>query len=111
MEPIAHRDYGGVAIRISTFFRYVAKPQGIEVMGSMAGRSLSVLSICADRRSINREYRPGLPEHSRRFFEVYFALARAGLTNAKRLPSIWQIAVEMRVLFILAVRFFQRNSA
>ena len=41
------------------------------------------------------EYRPGLPEHSRRFFEVYFALARAGLTDAKGLPSIWQIAVEM----------------
>jgi mannose-6-phosphate isomerase-like protein (cupin superfamily) len=41
------------------------------------------------------EYRPGLSEHSRRFFEVYFALARAGLTNAKGLPSIWQIAVEM----------------
>lgn len=41
------------------------------------------------------EYRPGLPEHSRRFFEVYFGLARAGLTNAKGMPSIWQIAVEM----------------
>jgi mannose-6-phosphate isomerase-like protein (cupin superfamily) len=41
------------------------------------------------------EYRPGLPEHSRRFFEVYFGLARAGMTNAKGLPSIWQIAVEM----------------
>jgi hypothetical protein len=41
------------------------------------------------------EYRPGLPEHSRRFFEVYFGLARAGLTNLKGLPSIWQIAVEM----------------
>jgi mannose-6-phosphate isomerase-like protein (cupin superfamily) len=41
------------------------------------------------------EYRPGLPEHSRRFFEVYFALARAGLTDLKGLPSIWQIAVEM----------------
>ena len=41
------------------------------------------------------EYRPGLPEQSRRFFEVYFALARAGLTDAKGLPSIWQIAVEM----------------
>jgi mannose-6-phosphate isomerase-like protein (cupin superfamily) len=41
------------------------------------------------------EYRPGLPAHSRRFFEVYFALARAGLTDMKGLPSIWQIAVEM----------------
>ena len=41
------------------------------------------------------EYRPGLPEHSRRFFEVYFALARTGLTDRKGLPSIWQIAVEM----------------
>ena len=41
------------------------------------------------------EYRPGLPEPSRRFFEVYFGLARAGLTNGKGLPSIWQIAVEM----------------
>jgi mannose-6-phosphate isomerase-like protein (cupin superfamily) len=41
------------------------------------------------------EYRPGLPEASRRFFEVYFALARAGLTDAKGLPKIWQIAVEM----------------
>jgi len=41
------------------------------------------------------EYRPGLPEHSRRFFEVYFALARAGQTDLKGLPSIWQIAVEM----------------
>jgi len=41
------------------------------------------------------EYRPGLPEHSRRFFEVYFGLARAGLTDLKGLPSIWQIAVEM----------------
>ena len=41
------------------------------------------------------EYRPGLPEKSRRFHEVYFALARAGLTDAKGMPSIWQIAVEM----------------
>jgi mannose-6-phosphate isomerase-like protein (cupin superfamily) len=41
------------------------------------------------------EYRPGLPKQSRRFFEVYFALARAGLTDLKGLPSIWQIAVEM----------------
>jgi mannose-6-phosphate isomerase-like protein (cupin superfamily) len=41
------------------------------------------------------EYRPGLPDHSRRFFEVYFGLARAGLTDLKGLPSIWQIAVEM----------------
>lgn len=41
------------------------------------------------------EYRPGLPAHSRRFFEVYFALARAGLTDMQGLPSIWQIAVEM----------------
>jgi mannose-6-phosphate isomerase-like protein (cupin superfamily) len=44
------------------------------------------------------EYRPGLPEHSHRFFEVYFALARAGLTDAKGLPSIWQIAVEMPLM-------------
>jgi mannose-6-phosphate isomerase-like protein (cupin superfamily) len=44
------------------------------------------------------EYRPGLPEHSRRFFEVYFALARAGLTDAKGLPKIWQIAVEMPMM-------------
>ncbi|HSP09589.1 MAG TPA: cupin domain-containing protein [Candidatus Dormibacteraeota bacterium] len=41
------------------------------------------------------EYRPGLPQQSRRFFEVYFALARARLTDSKGLPSIWQIAVEM----------------
>lgn len=41
------------------------------------------------------EYRPGLPEMSRRFHEVYFALARAGLTDAKGMPAIWQIAVEM----------------
>jgi hypothetical protein len=41
------------------------------------------------------EYRPGLPVESRRFFEVYFALARAGLTDVKGLPSIWQIALEM----------------
>jgi mannose-6-phosphate isomerase-like protein (cupin superfamily) len=41
------------------------------------------------------EYRPGLPEQSHRFHDVYFALARAGLTNAKGMPSIWQIAVEM----------------
>lgn len=41
------------------------------------------------------EYRPGLPEMSRRFHEVYFALARAGLTDANGMPSIWQIAVEM----------------
>jgi mannose-6-phosphate isomerase-like protein (cupin superfamily) len=41
------------------------------------------------------EYRPGLPEKSRRFHEVYFALARAGMTNAKGMPSLWQIAVEM----------------
>ncbi len=41
------------------------------------------------------EYRPGLPARSRRFFEVYFALARAGLTDMKGLPSIWQIAVEI----------------
>ena len=26
---------------------------------------------------------------------MYFALARAGLTDAKGLPKIWQIAVEM----------------
>jgi mannose-6-phosphate isomerase-like protein (cupin superfamily) len=44
------------------------------------------------------EYRPGLPDHSRRFFEVYFALARAGLTDAKGLPKIWQIAVEMPMM-------------
>lgn len=25
---------------------------------------------------------------------MYFALARAGMTNAKGMPSIWQIAVE-----------------
>jgi mannose-6-phosphate isomerase-like protein (cupin superfamily) len=41
------------------------------------------------------EYRPGLPEQSHRFHDVYFALARAGMTNAKGMPSIWQIAVEM----------------
>ena len=41
------------------------------------------------------EYRPGLPEMSRRFHEVYFALARAGLTDEKGMPVIWQIAVEM----------------
>jgi mannose-6-phosphate isomerase-like protein (cupin superfamily) len=41
------------------------------------------------------EYRPGLPETSRRFHEVYFALARAGLTDAQGMPAIWQIAVEM----------------
>jgi mannose-6-phosphate isomerase-like protein (cupin superfamily) len=41
------------------------------------------------------EYRPGLPEKSRRFHEVYYALARAGLTDGKGMPSIWQIAVEM----------------
>jgi mannose-6-phosphate isomerase-like protein (cupin superfamily) len=41
------------------------------------------------------EYRPGLPEMSRRFHEVYFALARAGRTDAKGMPAIWQIAVEM----------------
>jgi mannose-6-phosphate isomerase-like protein (cupin superfamily) len=41
------------------------------------------------------EYRPGLPEQSHRFHDVYFALARAGLTNSKGMPSIWQIAVEM----------------
>lgn len=41
------------------------------------------------------EYRPGLPEMSRRFHEVYFALANAGLTDANGMPSIWQIAVEM----------------
>jgi mannose-6-phosphate isomerase-like protein (cupin superfamily) len=41
------------------------------------------------------EYRPGLPEMSRRFHEVYFALARAGLTDAKGMPAIWQITVEM----------------
>jgi len=44
------------------------------------------------------EYRPGLPEKSRRFHEVYFALARAGLTDAKGLPKIWQIAVEMPMM-------------
>jgi mannose-6-phosphate isomerase-like protein (cupin superfamily) len=41
------------------------------------------------------EYRPGMPEMSRRFHEVYFALARAGMTDKKGMPSIWQIAVEM----------------
>lgn len=41
------------------------------------------------------EYRPGLPEQSYRFHTVYYALARAGMTNAKGLPSIWQMAVEM----------------
>jgi mannose-6-phosphate isomerase-like protein (cupin superfamily) len=41
------------------------------------------------------EYRPGMPETTRRFHEVYFALARAGLTDAKGMPSLWQIAVEM----------------
>jgi mannose-6-phosphate isomerase-like protein (cupin superfamily) len=41
------------------------------------------------------EYRPGMPEKSRRFHEVYFALARAGLTDSKGMPSLWQIAVEM----------------
>ncbi|MBJ7601844.1 MAG: cupin domain-containing protein [Candidatus Dormibacteraeota bacterium] len=41
------------------------------------------------------EYRPGLPEKSRRFHEVYFALARAGLTDVKGMPSLWQVAVEM----------------
>ena len=41
------------------------------------------------------EYRPGLPEQSHRFHDVYFALARAGLTDHKGMPSIWQIAVEM----------------
>lgn len=39
--------------------------------------------------------RPGLPAISRRFHEVYFALARAGLTDGKGMPSIWQVAVEM----------------
>ena len=41
------------------------------------------------------EYRPGLPEQSHRFHAVYFALARAGLTDSKGMPSVWQIAVEM----------------
>jgi hypothetical protein len=41
------------------------------------------------------EHRPGLPEQSRRFHEVYYALARAGLTDGKGMPSLWQIAVEM----------------
>ncbi len=41
------------------------------------------------------EYRPGLPRQSHRFHDVYFALARAGLTDAKGMPSIWRIAVEM----------------
>jgi mannose-6-phosphate isomerase-like protein (cupin superfamily) len=41
------------------------------------------------------EYRPGLPEQSHRFHNVYFALARAGLTNPQGMPSIWQVAVEM----------------
>lgn len=41
------------------------------------------------------EYRPGLPAVSRRFHEVYFALARAGKTNAAGMPNLLQIAVEM----------------
>lgn len=41
------------------------------------------------------EYRPGRPQASRRFHEVYFALARAGATDAKGMPAIWQTAVEM----------------
>jgi mannose-6-phosphate isomerase-like protein (cupin superfamily) len=41
------------------------------------------------------EYRPGLPELSHRFHEVYFALARAGLTDSKGMPRLWQAAVEM----------------
>ena len=41
------------------------------------------------------EYRPELPGMSRRFHDVYFALARAGLTDKKGMPSLWQIAVEM----------------
>lgn len=41
------------------------------------------------------EYRPGLPKQSYRFHDVYYALARAGMTNAKGMPSIWQMAVEM----------------
>ena len=44
------------------------------------------------------EYRPGMPEMSRRFHEVYFALARAGMTDKKGMPSIWQIAVEMPLM-------------
>lgn len=48
-----------------------------------------------DEAEMFGEYRPGLPEMSQRFHEAYFALARAGLTDAKGMPAIWQIAVEM----------------
>ena len=78
------------------------------VMGSQkvvchAGESVAVpagvphtfLNAGDGEAEIIGEYRPGLPKASRRFFEVYFALARAGLTDAKGLPKIWQIAVEM----------------
>jgi mannose-6-phosphate isomerase-like protein (cupin superfamily) len=49
----------------------------------------------ADEFEMIGEYRPGLPELSRRFHEVYFALARAGLTDAKGMPKLWQAALEM----------------
>ena len=45
------------------------------------------------------EYRPGLPEQSYRFHDVYYALARAGMSNSKGVPSIWQMAVEMPLVW------------
>ena len=49
--------------------------------------------------SMFAEYRPGLPKQSYRFHDVYYALARAGMTNAKGVPSIWQMAVEMPLVW------------
>lgn len=60
-----------------------------------AGVAHTFQNVGAGEAEMFGEYRPGLPRSSRRFHEVYFALARAGLTDAKGMPSIWQIAVEM----------------
>jgi hypothetical protein len=62
----------------------VANRAAVGEMGSYTPRASATLFL-----------RTSLPEQSHRFHDVYFALARAGLTNPQGLPSIWQIAVEM----------------
>jgi hypothetical protein len=64
----------------------VAVPGGVAHTFHNAGK---------DEAEFFGEYRPGMPEPTRRFHEVYFALARAGLTDPKGMPNLWQIAVEM----------------
>ena len=83
---------GSVAFRMGKAQVVCGAGEGVVVPAGVAHTFENVGDCPAEMLG---EYRPGLPEMSRRFHEVYFGLARAGLTDKKGMPSIWQVAVEM----------------